>query len=181
MGKKLITILFLTLSSICFAQSGQDSITTNSKTYNYWGQEELRLIERGQANLYVYKGVSYDNEGVRSKYSNYYYNIGNGSLKKAKMKNLKVDFKEHPQTMIHLRKVNKFRWIAGSIGIGSLVGGLITGIPYFKGVFIPSAPAASPSPGLFIGAGIALLANFSFILAPKQQEAIYIYNGHEIP
>ena len=171
----IASLIFLTITTIVSAQAKTDSTITKAKAkvYSSWGDKKIYLLEKGKANLYEYSKSYYNPQG-NSSITRYYFNVGNGSLQKAKIKYLKPALKDSPQATKYLRNLTTYQRVTGSVGIaGLLIGGLGT-ISYLTNTNEDS----SVNNAMILGFGMALVANLTIIIGPKPKKAIYIYNKY---
>jgi hypothetical protein len=169
----IASLIFFTSTTIVSAQAKTDSTITKAKVYSSWGYKKIYLVEQGKANLYEYSKTYYNTQGTSS-ITRYYFNVGDGSLQKAKIKYLKPALKDSPQATKYLKNLTTYQRVTGSVGIaGLLIGGLGT-ISYLSN----NNEDSSVNNAMILGFGMALVANLTIIIGPKPKKAIYIYNKY---
>ncbi len=111
-----------------------------------------------------------------------YYNIGFGDLKKASYKNLSIDLKDNPKSLLYL---NKYKANRGPITVMYIVGGAVSAIGAITLYNKTKDPDVTPEPNVtanvvaFLGGGVIIgIGGFASQFNDKNLvKAIDVYNG----
>lgn len=166
---------------------GLDGFYANSKKYQVGNF--LKRKEEGNANIYWFSGsVSSTTSGPggyhppgtgytitqTSTKTTFFYNIGFEDLKKMKYRNLKLDFANHPDAMIHVNKYKRTRNIKRTLLIGGAAMMLSTVLTVDSSVDYLAAGSAT------IGATSLLVGVFWGMGRDKHlYKAMNVYNGSD--